>query len=411
MTSTEPRERAAGAAPAGTPLARSRGEHDALAALEEERDFLLRSLDDLEREHDAGDVDDTDYVTLRDDYTARAAAVIRSIEARQSRTEPPRARRSWGRTFAWVAAIAVFAVLAGVLVAQMSGSRRDGETASGDIRDNTRQLLVDAMSAAQNQRYDDAIDLYDQALELSPSNAEALAYRGWTRYRKGGDDAAATADIDAAIAADPSLPDARVFKTVLLTESGDFTAAAEQLKTFDSLNPPSLMTQLVAQFALRERIVAGVLLADGAPGYADAGFTTDEVLAAARYTFGSAPVEALGLVQQVLAAEPSNADAHADLGYLLALAAKSANDDAQLRDRGMSEIDAALALEPQNAAALAYKASVLLYLDDDAAGAKAALDAYDAAPDKPTYVTQLVEGSSAGNPSLRQSIESAATGG
>ncbi len=34
---------------------------DALAALEEERDFLLRSLEDLEREYAAGDVDDSDF--------------------------------------------------------------------------------------------------------------------------------------------------------------------------------------------------------------------------------------------------------------------------------------------------------------------------------------------------------------
>ena len=42
---------------------------DRLAALEEERRFLLRSLNDLEREHDAGDVDDLDYQSLKDGYT------------------------------------------------------------------------------------------------------------------------------------------------------------------------------------------------------------------------------------------------------------------------------------------------------------------------------------------------------
>jgi hypothetical protein len=47
---------------------------DRLAELEEERRFLLRSLTDLEREHDAGDVDDLDYETLKDGYTVRAAA-------------------------------------------------------------------------------------------------------------------------------------------------------------------------------------------------------------------------------------------------------------------------------------------------------------------------------------------------
>ena len=41
------------------------------AELEEERDFLLRSLEDLEREHAAGDVDETDYVALKDGYAVR----------------------------------------------------------------------------------------------------------------------------------------------------------------------------------------------------------------------------------------------------------------------------------------------------------------------------------------------------
>src|SRR5690606_37957028 len=45
---------------------------DDLVALEEQRDFLLRSLDDLEREREAGDLDDDDYQALKDDYTARA---------------------------------------------------------------------------------------------------------------------------------------------------------------------------------------------------------------------------------------------------------------------------------------------------------------------------------------------------
>ena len=53
---------------------------DRLAELEEERRFLLRSLDDLEREHDAGDVDEHDFATLRDGYVARAAAVLREID-------------------------------------------------------------------------------------------------------------------------------------------------------------------------------------------------------------------------------------------------------------------------------------------------------------------------------------------
>src|SRR4029077_1457744 len=68
----------------------TRFDPDALASLESERDFLLRSIADLETERDAGNLDDERYRALKDDYTARAAAVLRSIEAgRDGRPPPP----------------------------------------------------------------------------------------------------------------------------------------------------------------------------------------------------------------------------------------------------------------------------------------------------------------------------------
>src|SRR5438045_1411526 len=50
-------------------------------AVEAERDFLLRSLDDLDAERAEGNIDNGTYQTLHDDYTARAAAAIRSLDA------------------------------------------------------------------------------------------------------------------------------------------------------------------------------------------------------------------------------------------------------------------------------------------------------------------------------------------
>ena len=49
----------------------------------EERDFLLRSLHDLDDERHAGDVDADDYAVLKDGYTARAAAVLRVLDRRR----------------------------------------------------------------------------------------------------------------------------------------------------------------------------------------------------------------------------------------------------------------------------------------------------------------------------------------
>src|SRR5437773_2437915 len=70
-----PRPRGAGAAA----MVKAAIDLDALAGLEEQRRFLLQSIRDLDREHAAGDLDEEDYRTLKDDYTARAAAVLRAL--------------------------------------------------------------------------------------------------------------------------------------------------------------------------------------------------------------------------------------------------------------------------------------------------------------------------------------------
>ena len=62
--------------------------------LEAEREFLLKSLDDLDSELLAGNIDPDNYRVLHDDYTARAAAVIKSIDDGVNRKTPAEARRS-----------------------------------------------------------------------------------------------------------------------------------------------------------------------------------------------------------------------------------------------------------------------------------------------------------------------------
>jgi hypothetical protein len=150
---------------------------DRLAELEEERAFLLRSLDDLDREHDAGDIDEADYTTLRDGYTARAAAVLRAIESEQA-ARPAGARRNWRRLGLWTAVVVVVAVAAGVLVAWASGDRLPGDSSSGDIAQSVTAKLAEARSL-QASDLKGAIQRYDEVLQVEPDNAEALAYRGW----------------------------------------------------------------------------------------------------------------------------------------------------------------------------------------------------------------------------------------
>ena len=85
---------------------------DQLAELEEQRRFLLRSITDLDREHQYGDVDGRDYATLRDGYTARAAAVLRAIDTGAAEL-PPRRQRRRGIVAVWVVGTLLVASLAG----------------------------------------------------------------------------------------------------------------------------------------------------------------------------------------------------------------------------------------------------------------------------------------------------------
>jgi tetratricopeptide (TPR) repeat protein len=209
---------------------------DALAALEDQRDFLLRSLEDLEREHDAGDVDDHDYASLKDDYTARAARSIRAIEVHHARVAAATPRRPWPRTLAVLAGVVAFAVVAGVLVARSSGRREAGDALTGDIRESTRTQLDNARLALQQERYDDAIEIYDTVLADQPGNIEALAYKG--RAQIGNGDMQGVLTLIDAAETNPDYPDTHYFLAGAFAVAGRYDSALQELDRFDALDPP-----------------------------------------------------------------------------------------------------------------------------------------------------------------------------
>lgn len=152
---------------------------DRLAELEDERRFLLRSLDDLEREHAAGDVDEVDYRELRDGYTVRAAATLREIDdGRRALPEKPAA--DWRRRLLTAAGVvAAIAIVSWVLIAS-SAERKAGQEQTGlDPRDAREVLMADARSK-QLENPGEAAEIYAEVLEVDPDDVDALAYRGWT---------------------------------------------------------------------------------------------------------------------------------------------------------------------------------------------------------------------------------------
>jgi hypothetical protein len=219
---------------------------DALAALEEERDFLLRSLDDLEREYDAGDVDEDDYRTLLDDYTHRAALVIRAIdERRAARTAAVSSARRPGRTVVGVAGVLVFALVAGLGVARAAGDRSDGGFITGGVRPTLGQQLFECQQLAARGEVRDSLVCYDAILEEHPANVEAVTYRAWTLVVFAGMPDFAWPYLDQAVALDAVYPDARAFRAIVLLSWCRPDEALTELDAFDEARPLAEMRSLV----------------------------------------------------------------------------------------------------------------------------------------------------------------------
>lgn len=267
------------ASKSASPSARRRDlDPDALAALEEERDFLLRSLEDLEREYAAGDVDDSDFEELKDDYTARAAAVIRAIEDRTEAVKSLRPQRNWQRTALGLVLVGAMAVGASWVVFRNAGTRAPGQGLTGDIRQDSSNLILQAQgltgqaqaslqagdSAKAVKQFESAVQTYDKALEISPENVQALTYRGWVLHTIALSsepsvavefDRQALEYLDEAIAIDPLYSDARVFRAILERNAGDFAAAKVDLDAIDMNAIPMYMIQMVN--GVKEDVAAG----------------------------------------------------------------------------------------------------------------------------------------------------------
>ncbi|MGI8983727.1 MAG: tetratricopeptide repeat protein [Acidimicrobiales bacterium] len=230
--------------------------------LEEERDFLLASLQDLEREHTAGELTERDYQALHADYTARAAVVLRALErparARPARgsdaPEPVRTRRPLVVTLGVVLLVAVFA---GGVVAAFSGTRDPGAPMTGSLPDTPSGRLQRALQLEADGQAAEALKIYDQLLRENPRDVAALSYRGWLLKRAGLPDQAMTS-LDAAIAVDPRFPDAHFFRgMVLYQDRNDPTAAVAEFRLFMSNNPPPEMVPLVEDVLRRAMADAG----------------------------------------------------------------------------------------------------------------------------------------------------------
>lgn len=334
---------------------------DALAALEEERTFLLGSLRDLDAELAAGDIDRGDYEELKDDYTRRAADVIRALE-HQERARPARSPLQWRKVVVWLVGLALLGGVSGALIARSSGARSGNETFTGGVRASAETRLNQArVLLGDRERWDEAIELYASVLEDSPSSTEALTYKAWLEYRRGDDASGPLAAFEEASRIDATYPDAIVFRTIVLADQGRYEAAAAVLGALDRANAPGAVRSLVDQRGLVGEVYGEThyaALLEQSPSLEQLGLSVDDALAAAGYLLSTdkdgRTVAALKLYDAVASVEPDNAAALSRRAILLAL-----TGDAELIDRAIGLVDRAVDADPTDAEARLSRATVL----------------------------------------------------
>jgi tetratricopeptide (TPR) repeat protein len=212
----------------------------------EERDFLERSLADLERERAAGDLADDDYADLRARYESKLAMLTRAGAGTVTDGSRLQHQKRRGRGSLVLTALVVIAVGVGggFGVAAWSGARKPGETLSGTVPSTSAQQLAEAAQLAGDGKVLDALKVYDGVLAENPEDVRALTYKGWLLRNVGvqsGEPDLAKQGVDylrQATDIDPEFSEAWLFRGIVyLRDDADPVKATEALKNALASDP------------------------------------------------------------------------------------------------------------------------------------------------------------------------------
>lgn len=320
-----------------------------------ETDFLLRSLDDLDAEHEAGDLTDEQYEQLRNRYTVRAADRLRG---RDEPTPVQAHHRRWW----WVLGVGLLAVISGLMLARSVGARGPGTSltgSGGSLRDQLAECQPLAFSDPEA-----GVACYDRVLDREPENLEALTYRGWALVRaKRPDDAWPV--FDRVVSLDPTYPDVYVFRAVVQKNRGDFTAAQAELDRLYALDPPAGILTTMSRMGLDREIAFGLLRPATQNCWSKAEDAAQQLSRSEGDDRATRQIaEAITCLADVSVSDPTDLDALLARGYLLGVAGGEV-----LAPEARRVLDRAVELAPQNPTARLLRAALANTNGDPASAA------------------------------------------
>ncbi|HEY7435970.1 MAG TPA: tetratricopeptide repeat protein [Methylomirabilota bacterium] len=262
-----------------------RAPDDRRLELEEEKAALYRALRELEFDHDAGHLSDPDYLSLRERYESRAAALITELDllpggpemapalSRPRTTVSGAERVSGTRHPATLAAGAVALLIFGVIIGVNAGrfTERDESVMPGPApspvgppaarlepgKPIPPEVLAGMLSAARQSlfegRYSEAIAAYQAVLKRDERNVDAMTHLGLI-VAVGGHADSALATFDRALKIDPKYAPAYLYRgQVLYEQKQDYVGAVAAWERFMALAPNGEDRDRVAELVKQAR--------------------------------------------------------------------------------------------------------------------------------------------------------------
>ena len=334
---------------------------------EKEKDFLLKSLDDLDSELAKGDLTEKDYAQLSRNYKRRLIKLTKQETRSIKESKLQNVKKTWFT----VTFLVVLALISGIAIANSSGERTGSETITGSIRKSTVTKLQEAQKLlSDSDKWDEAISIYDEVLQDQPSNAEALTYRAWLRYRTGEDSDPQIRDWREVRILNPEFADAIVFLTIALSDESRFSEALIELQELQELEITSQLRSVLDSQGLIGKVYAeskyDLLQNFEQPLLNELEMNTRIALEAANYLLQSdkaqRSVSALKLFRAILEDDPTNPEALSRQALLLAQ-----TGDVALYQRAVSQINFAVNQNPTNIEVLLTRAILISGTDSQTA--------------------------------------------